>query len=59
MVIVMKAVLALFGLYLVWALVQLATRQGTGINGRFLTVFTLAVPVPLIFYTLRLRRYGK
>jgi hypothetical protein len=59
MVIVMKTVLALFGVYLVWALVQVALRQGTGISPAFLTLFTLAVPLPLIFYTVKMRRYGK
>lgn len=59
MVIVMKAVLALFGLYLVWTLVQMGLRLGTGVSGRFLTIFTLAVPIPLIFYTVKLRRYSK
>ena len=59
MVLVMKTVLALFGVYLVWALVQVATRQGSGISAGFLTLFTLAVPLPLIFYTVKMRRYGK
>jgi hypothetical protein len=58
MMIVMKAVLALFGTYLVWTLIAVAQRRGTGISGTFLTVFTLAVPVPLLFYTLKLRRYS-
>jgi hypothetical protein len=59
MMIVMKAVLALFGLYLVWVLVRMGMRLDTGLSGRFLTIFTLAVPVPLIFYTVKLRRYSK
>ena len=59
MVIVMKTVLALFGVYLVWSLVQVALRQGSGISGTFLTLFTLAVPVPLVFYTAKIRRYRK
>ncbi len=59
MVIVMKTVLALFGVYLVWSLVQVALRKGSGISGEFLTLFTLAVPVPLIFYTVKMRRYRK
>lgn len=59
MVIVMKTVLGLFGVYLVWSLVQVAMRRGSGIDGTFLTLFTLAVPVPLIFYTLKMRRYRK
>jgi hypothetical protein len=59
MIIVMKAVLALFGLYLVWTLVQMGLRLGAGVSGRFLTIFTLAVPLPLIFYTVKLRRYNK
>jgi hypothetical protein len=57
MVIVMKAVLALFAAYLVWALVQAGLRRGAGISGVFLTGFTLAVPLPLVFYTLRLRKF--
>jgi hypothetical protein len=58
MVIVMKTVLALFGAYLMWSLANVALCRGPGISGVFLTVFTLAVPVPLVFYTLRLRRYN-
>ena len=59
MMIVMKAVLALFGLYLVWVLVRMGLRLDAGVSGSFLTLFTLAVPVPLIFYTVKLRRYSK
>ena len=59
MVIVMKAVLALFAVYLVWALVNVGLRRGGGLSGGFLTVFTLAVPVPLVFYTVKMRRYRK
>ena len=59
MVIVMKTVLALFGVYLVWSLVQVAMRQGGGLSAQFLTLFTLAVPVPLVFYTVKMRRYRK
>lgn len=59
MMIVMKAVLALFGLYLVWTLVKMGLRLESGVSGRFLTLFTLAVPVPLIAYTVKLRRYSK
>lgn len=59
MVIVMKTVLALFGAYLVWSLAQVALRQGRGISGEFLTLFTLVVPVPLVFYTVKMRRYRK
>ncbi|MEO5926845.1 MAG: hypothetical protein ABIR70_23730 [Bryobacteraceae bacterium] len=57
MVIVMKAVLALFAVYLMWALVNIGLRQGAGVSREFLTLFTLAVPLPLLFYTLKLRRY--
>lgn len=57
MVIVMKAVLTLFAAYLVWALVNVGLRRGGGLSGEFLTIFTLAVPLPLVFYTLKLRRY--
>jgi hypothetical protein len=55
--IVMKAVLAVFAVYLVWALINVGLRRGTGLSGWVLTAFTLAVPLPLIFYTVRLRRY--
>jgi hypothetical protein len=57
MIIVMKTVLGLFGLYLTWTLVNM--DLGPGMSGRFLTIFTLAVPVPLIYYTVKLRRYSK
>jgi hypothetical protein len=59
MVIVMKAVLALFAVYLVWALIHVGLRQGGGLSGGFLTVFTLAVPLPLVLYTVKLRRYRR
>jgi hypothetical protein len=59
MMIVMKAVLALFGLYLVWTLVKMGLRLESEVSGRFLTIFTLAVPIPLILYTVKLRRYSK
>lgn len=59
MVIVMKAVLALFAVYLVWALVEVGMRRGGGLSGEFLTAFTLAVPLPLVLYTVKLRRYRR
>src|SRR5262245_46354723 len=40
MVIVMKAVLTLFAAYLVWALVNVGLRRGSGLSGEFLTIFT-------------------
>lgn len=57
MLIVMKAVLAVFAVYLVWALINVGLRRGAGLSGWFLTAFTLAVPLPLIYYTVKLRRY--
>jgi hypothetical protein len=59
MVIVMKTVLMLFAVYLVWALVNIGLRRGGGFSGAFLTGFTLAVPLPLVFYTLKLRKYQR
>jgi hypothetical protein len=59
MVIVMKVVLALFAVYLVWALINVGLRRGGGLSGGFLTVFTLAVPLPLVLYTVKLRRYRR
>lgn len=59
MVIVMKAVLMMFAVYLVWALVNVGLRRGGGLSGGFLTLFTLAVPLPLLVYTLKLRRYRR
>lgn len=59
MVIVMKAVLALFAVYLVWSVIQVGLRRGGGLSGGFLTLFTLAVPLPLVFYTVKLRRYRR
>jgi hypothetical protein len=56
-VIVMKTVLALFAAYLVWALVNVGLLRGGGLSGEFLTIFTLAVPLPLVFYTVKLRKY--
>lgn len=57
MVIVMKMVLTLFAAYLIWALVQVGLRRGGGPSGAFLTMFTLAVPLPLLIYTVKLRKY--
>jgi hypothetical protein len=57
MLIVVKAVLTLFGSYLVWALINIGMRRGGALSGGFLTLFTLAVPLPLLFYTVKLRRY--
>jgi hypothetical protein len=57
--IVMKAVLMLFSVYLVWALVNVGLHRGAGVSGSALTFFTLAVPVPLIYYTVKLRRYRR
>ena len=60
MMIVMKTVLMLFAVYLMWALVNIGLRTGGGgFSGEFLTLFTLAVPLPLIFYTLKLRKYQR
>lgn len=59
MVIVMKTVLTLFAVYLVWSLVNVGLRRGGGLNGGFLTLFTLLVPVPLVFYTVKMRRYSR
>ncbi len=59
MVIVMKAVLTLFTVYLMWALVNIGLRRGGGFSGEFLTLFTLAVPFPLVLYTLKLRKYQR
>jgi hypothetical protein len=59
MVIVMKAVLMMFAVYLVWSLVNIGLRRGGGFSGGFLTLFTLAVPLPLVFYTLKLRKYQR
>jgi hypothetical protein len=59
MLIVMKAVLTLFAVYLVWALVNVGLRKGGGLSGGFLTLFTLAVPLPLVLYTVKLRRYRR
>jgi hypothetical protein len=55
----MKTVLMLFAVYLVWALVNVGLRRGGGLSGAFLTGFTLAVPLPLVFYTLKLRKYQR
>jgi hypothetical protein len=50
-------VLALFAAYLVWALINVGLRRGTRLSGSFLTLFTLAVPLPLVIYTVKLRKY--
>jgi hypothetical protein len=55
--IAMKTVLTLFAAYLVWALINIGLRRGSGISSSFLTLFTLAVPLPLTIYTVKIRKY--
>jgi hypothetical protein len=59
MIIVLKAVMALLSAYLVWALVKVMLGHARSLNPRFLTLFVLCVPVPLILYTVKLRRYRR
>lgn len=56
LLIVLKAVLMLFALYLAFGLVNVAEGRGALFNGWWLTAFVLAVPLPLVLYTMRLRR---
>jgi hypothetical protein len=57
LVIVLKAILTLFSLYLMWALASIGRGHGAGLNGGFVMLFVLLVPAPLIWYTVKLRRY--
>lgn len=57
MVIVMKAVLMLFGAYLTWSLVEVGLGRQGGVTLEFVLFFFLLVPVPLIFYTVKVRKY--
>jgi len=59
MVIVMKAVMMLLSVYLVWSLVNVMLGHVRGLSPRFLTLFVLLVPMPLLLYTLKLRRYRR
>jgi hypothetical protein len=59
MMIVMKAVMMLLSVYLVWSMVNVMMGHASGISPRFLTLFVLLVPVPLLLYTLKLRRYQR
>ncbi len=59
MMIVMKAVMMLLSVYLVWSLVNVMLGHVQGLNPRFLTLFVLLVPVPLLLYTVKLRRYRR
>ncbi|MEP7353077.1 MAG: hypothetical protein ABI824_07580 [Acidobacteriota bacterium] len=51
MVIAAKTVLMLFSLFLVWSLISVGTGRGAPVNRESLTLFTLAVPLPLILFT--------
>jgi hypothetical protein len=59
MMIVMKTVLMLLSVYLMWSLVNAMLGHVRGLSPRFLTVFVLLVPVPLLLYTVKLRRYRR
>jgi hypothetical protein len=59
MMIVMKAVMMMLSVYLVWSLVNVMLGHVRGLNPRFLTLFVLLVPVPLLLYTLKLRRFRR
>lgn len=57
--IILKAVLMLFGAFLVWTLVHIAAGRPMPVHPGLLTLFVLVLPVPLVLYTLRLRRAGR
>ncbi len=59
MMIVMKAVVMLLFVYLGWTMLQVALGRARGLSPGSLSLFVLLVPVPLIFYTVKLRRYRK
>jgi len=59
MTIVLKAVVMLLLAYLSWTLVAVVTGHGRGLRPGYLALFVAAVPVPLILYTVKLRRYRR
>lgn len=59
MVIVLKMVLMLFGAYLIWSLVEIGMGRPGGVTLRFVILFLLAIPAPLIYYTVKLRKYTR
>jgi hypothetical protein len=59
MMIVLKAVVMVLFVYLTWTLVQVTTGHSRGLSPGYLTLFVALVPLPLILYTVKLRRYRK
>jgi hypothetical protein len=59
MMIVMKAIMMLLSVYLIWSLVNVMLGHPRGLSPRFLTLFVLLVPLPLLLYTVKLRRYRR
>jgi hypothetical protein len=59
MMIVLKAVMMTLSVYLVWSLVNVMLGHVQHLNPKFLTLFVLMVPVPLLLYTVKLRRYRR
>lgn len=59
MMIVMKAVMMVLAVYLIWAMVSVMLGHVRGVSPRSLTLFVLLVPVPLLLYTVKLRRYRR
>jgi magnesium-transporting ATPase (P-type) len=59
MMIVLKTVMMLLSVYLVWSMVNVMLGHVLGLSPRFLTLFVVMVPVPLLLYTVKLRRYRR
>jgi hypothetical protein len=59
MMIVTKAVIMLLFVYFAWTMLQVVLGRARGMNPASLSLFVLLVPLPLIFYTVKLRRYRK
>src|SRR5262249_55909212 len=59
MMIVLKAIAMALSVYLIWATVNIGMGHGQRLPGWYLAVFVVAVAMPLILYTGKLRRYSK
>jgi hypothetical protein len=59
MMIVLKAMVMLLFVYFSWTLIAVVTGHGRGLRPEYLVLFVAAVPLPLILYTVKLRRYRR
>jgi len=59
MMILMKAMVMLLFVYFSWTLLNVVVGHGRGLRPAYLALFVAVVPIPLILYTVKLRRYRR